>query len=148
MKFNLQKIYKNKKIINFLLLIFFINFSFPQEIIAKLSDKYAVRTYYKEAPIMPGAAEYFVRSEKIEKKTKLLNNHPIKIPSNVLKRMFAQLSYKYDREQNAIPLFSNKELNLLEALIPVVILMSLLAYNIFFVEDQLWFGDYTNQIIL
>lgn len=113
MKFNLQKIYKNKKVINFLLLIFFINFSFSQEIIAKLSDKYAVRTYYKEAPIMPGAAEYFVRSEKIERKTKLLNNHPIKIPSNVLKRMFAQLSYKYDREENAIPLFSNKELNLL-----------------------------------
>ena len=45
-------------------------------------------------------------------------------------------------------IINNKELNLLEALIPVVILMSLLAYNIFFVEDQLWFGDYTNQIIL
>ena len=113
MKFNLQKIYKNKKIINFLLLIFFINFSFPQEIIAKLSNKYAVRTFYKEAPIMPGAAEYFIRLEKIEKKIKLLNNHPIKIPSNVLKRMFAQLSYKYDPKENAIPLFSSKELILL-----------------------------------
>ncbi|WP_299382027.1 Na+/H+ antiporter NhaC family protein [uncultured Lacinutrix sp.] len=42
----------------------------------------------------------------------------------------------------------NKELNIFEALIPVVILMGLLAYNIFFVEDQEWFGGYTNQIIL
>jgi len=42
----------------------------------------------------------------------------------------------------------NKELNLLEALIPVIILMGMLAYNIFFVESQEWFGAYTNQIIL
>ena len=42
----------------------------------------------------------------------------------------------------------NKELNLLESLIPVVILMCLLAYNIFFVEGQEWFGAYTNQYIL
>ncbi len=42
----------------------------------------------------------------------------------------------------------NKELNFFEALIPVVILMGLLAYNIFFVESQEWFGTYTNQIIL
>ena len=42
----------------------------------------------------------------------------------------------------------NKELNIFEALIPVVILMGLLAYNIFFIEDQEWFGTYTNQIIL
>jgi Na+:H+ antiporter, NhaC family len=45
-------------------------------------------------------------------------------------------------------IIENKELNLLESLIPVVILMSLLAYNIFFVEDQEWFGAYTNQFIL
>ncbi|MEP5254058.1 MAG: Na+/H+ antiporter NhaC family protein [Winogradskyella arenosi] len=45
-------------------------------------------------------------------------------------------------------IIDNKELNLLEALIPVVILMGLLAYNIFFVESQEWFGAYTNQIIL
>ena len=32
----------------------------------------------------------------------------------------------------------NKELNIFEALVPVVILMGLLAYNIFFVEDQEW----------
>ncbi|WP_299012702.1 Na+/H+ antiporter NhaC [uncultured Polaribacter sp.] len=43
---------------------------------------------------------------------------------------------------------SNKELNLLESLVPVIILMGLLAYNIFFVEDQEWFGAYTNQYIL
>jgi NhaC family Na+:H+ antiporter len=42
----------------------------------------------------------------------------------------------------------NKELNFIEALVPVVILMGLLAYNIFFVEGQEWFGAYTNQIIL
>lgn len=45
-------------------------------------------------------------------------------------------------------IIDNKELSLLEALIPVVILMGLLAYNIFFVDDQEWFGTYTNQIIL
>ena len=42
----------------------------------------------------------------------------------------------------------NKELNIYEALVPVVILMGLLAYNIFFVENQEWFGAYTNQLIL
>ncbi|WP_411766957.1 Na+/H+ antiporter NhaC [Winogradskyella sp. A3E31] len=42
----------------------------------------------------------------------------------------------------------NKELSLREALVPVVILMALLAYNIFFVEDHEWLGVYTNQIIL
>ncbi|MBQ0769712.1 MAG: Na+/H+ antiporter NhaC [Bizionia sp.] len=45
-------------------------------------------------------------------------------------------------------IIDNKELSLLEALIPVVILMGLLAYNIFFVDGQEWFGTYTNQIIL
>lgn len=48
-------------------------------------------------------------------------------------------------DQNII---ENTELNFFEALIPVVILMAMLAYNIFFVEDQEWFGGYTNQIIL
>ncbi len=45
-------------------------------------------------------------------------------------------------------IIDNKELNIYEALTPVVILMGLLAYNIFFVEGQEWFGTYTNQIIL
>ncbi len=45
-------------------------------------------------------------------------------------------------------IIENKELNIWEAMIPVVILMGMLAYNIFFVEDQEWFGGYTNQIIL
>ncbi|WP_458626738.1 Na+/H+ antiporter NhaC [Winogradskyella sp. PC D3.3] len=45
-------------------------------------------------------------------------------------------------------IIDNKELSFFEALIPVVILMAMLAYNIFFVEDQEWFGGYTNQIIL
>lgn len=42
----------------------------------------------------------------------------------------------------------NNELNIFEALVPVVILMGLLAYNIFFVEGQEWLGGYTNQLIL
>ena len=45
-------------------------------------------------------------------------------------------------------ILDNKELNLLESLIPVVILMCLLAYNIFFVAGQDWLGAYTNQYIL
>lgn len=43
---------------------------------------------------------------------------------------------------------NNSELSIYEALIPVIILMGLLAYNIFFIEDQEWFGPYTNQLIL
>ncbi|ALJ04074.1 sodium:proton antiporter [Pseudalgibacter alginicilyticus] len=42
----------------------------------------------------------------------------------------------------------NRELNIWEALIPVFILISLLAFNIFFVEDQEWLGTYTIQILL
>jgi len=41
----------------------------------------------------------------------------------------------------------NKQLSILEALVPVLLLMLLLAYNIFF-EDGEWFGEYSNQIIL
>lgn len=52
--------------------------------------------------------------------------------------------FKADK-QNIV---DNKELNIYEALVPVVILMGLLAYNIFFVEDQEWLGEYTNQLIL
>tara|TARA_R110002049_G_scaffold177892_7_gene345102 strand:- start:1262 stop:2932 length:1671 start_codon:yes stop_codon:yes gene_type:complete len=52
--------------------------------------------------------------------------------------------FKADK-QNII---ENKELNIWEALIPVVILMGMLAFNVFFVEDQEWFGLYTNQVIL
>jgi NhaC family Na+:H+ antiporter len=44
-------------------------------------------------------------------------------------------------------IIDNKDLSLLESLIPVVILMGLLAYNIFAKEGE-WFGDYSNQYIL
>lgn len=44
-------------------------------------------------------------------------------------------------------IIENKELNIWEALIPVVILMCLLAYNIFFAGGE-WFGEYSNQYIL
>ncbi len=41
----------------------------------------------------------------------------------------------------------NIELNIWEALIPVIILMALLAYNIFYADGE-WFGTYSNQYIL
>jgi len=41
----------------------------------------------------------------------------------------------------------NKELNLIEALVPVVILIALLAYNIVW-QDGGWLGDYSNHYIL
>ncbi len=44
-------------------------------------------------------------------------------------------------------IIENKELNLLEALIPVVLLMGMLAYNIFFAGGEL-LGTYSNQFIL
>lgn len=44
-------------------------------------------------------------------------------------------------------IMENKELGLFEAFIPVVVLMALLAYNIFF-ADGVWLGDYSNQYIL
>ncbi|WP_040253831.1 Na+/H+ antiporter NhaC [Psychroserpens mesophilus] len=52
--------------------------------------------------------------------------------------------FKADKQD----IVKNKELNIYEALIPVVILMGLLAYNIFFVDGQEWLGGYTNQLIL
>lgn len=44
-------------------------------------------------------------------------------------------------------IIDNKELNIWEALIPVVFLMALLAYNIFFADGAM-LGDYSNQLIL
>ena len=44
-------------------------------------------------------------------------------------------------------IIENKELNIWEALIPVVLLMCMLAYNIF-VADGAALGDYSNQFIL
>ncbi len=44
-------------------------------------------------------------------------------------------------------IIKNSDLSIWEALIPVVILMCLLAYNIFFAEGE-WFGAYSNQYIL
>ncbi|HBR53632.1 MAG TPA: sodium:proton antiporter, partial [Flavobacteriaceae bacterium] len=44
-------------------------------------------------------------------------------------------------------IMDNKELSIWEALIPVVILMALLAYNIFW-KDGDWLGEYSNQYIL
>ncbi|GAA4270163.1 Na+/H+ antiporter NhaC [Hyunsoonleella aestuarii] len=47
-------------------------------------------------------------------------------------------------DQNII---ENTELNILEALVPVAILMGLLAYNIFFADGEM-LGEYSNQLIL
>ena len=44
-------------------------------------------------------------------------------------------------------IIANKELNIWEALTPVILLMLMLAYNIFF-KDGAWLGDYSNQLIL
>lgn len=44
-------------------------------------------------------------------------------------------------------IIENKELNMWEAMVPVIILMALLAYNIFFADGEL-LGVYTNQYIL
>lgn len=41
----------------------------------------------------------------------------------------------------------NSQLNIWEALVPVILLMGLLAYNIF-AKDGAWLGDYSNQYIL
>ena len=114
MIFNHFKRFFPKLILLIALLLFF----FPQTNFAKISDKRAVHTFWKQAAIMPGAAKYFIRTEKIEKKTKILNNHPIKIPEDILRKMLKQLAYKYDRDEPEIPLFSSKELNLLTEYIP------------------------------
>ena len=67
------------------LLVCFITFIFifPKANLAKISDKNAIKTFWKVLPIIPGAAKYFIRTEKIEKKTKVLNNHPIKISDDI-----------------------------------------------------------------
>ena len=44
-------------------------------------------------------------------------------------------------------IIDNKALRFGEAMLPVLILMALLAYNIFY-ADGAWFGDYSNQYIL
>lgn len=44
-------------------------------------------------------------------------------------------------------IIENKELNMWEAMIPVIVLMALLAYNIFFAGGEL-LGEYSNQYIL
>ncbi len=44
-------------------------------------------------------------------------------------------------------IIENKELNIWEALIPILILIAMLSFNIFY-ADGAFFGDYSNQIIL
>ncbi|WP_111682930.1 Na+/H+ antiporter NhaC [Winogradskyella tangerina] len=44
-------------------------------------------------------------------------------------------------------IIDNKELNIYEAMVPVVILMGLLAYNIFYADGEMM-GEYSNQYIL
>jgi len=53
-----------------------------------------------------------------------------------------------DSKNSGQKIIDNKELNIWEALIPVIILMVMLAYNIFFVKGQELLGTYSNQIIL
>ena len=107
-----------------ILLTFFSLFLFPQINFAKISDRQAVQTLWERQPIMPGAAKYFIRTEKIEKRTKVLNNHPIKISEDIVRRMFKQLSYKYDRDEPDIPLFSDQELILLGEYVPKALMIA------------------------
>ena len=55
-------------------------------------------------------------------------------------------NYKFSKPQNE-HIVKNKELNILEALIPVVLLMVMLAYNIFYAYGKV-LGTYSNQFIL
>ena len=128
----LYKLFK-KNYQNLILLIFFLLFLFPQNNFAKISDKNAIRTVWSELPIMPGAPKYFIRTEKIEKKTKKLNNHPIQISDDILRKMLKQLSYKYDRDQKEIPLFSSRELSLLSEYIPQALMMAKPNHDVTFV---------------
>ncbi len=54
---------------------------------------------------------------------------------------------KIDPEASGQKITENKELNIWEALIPVVLLMAMLAYNIFYADGEV-FGAYSNQYIL
>ena len=108
----MTKIRKTYKLKFLILLAIIFSFFFSQENSARISNKYEVKVYWEEQPIVPRAAKYFIRTEKIEKNAKP-NNHPIKIPPQALKKMLRELSYKYDRDKQAIPLFSKKELELL-----------------------------------
>ena len=98
--------------------IIFLAILFTKESYPKISDANEVRSYYEVAPIMPGSAKYFIRLETIEKGAKQTNSHPIRIDGQVLRGMLKQLSYKYDREHAAIPLFSTQELSLLSEHVP------------------------------
>ena len=110
-------LYKIKYIYLSVCIIFFL-LLFPQVNSAKISDKNTVRTFWDEKAITPGAPKYFIRTEKIEKKTKSLNNHPIRISSEILRVMLKQLSYKYDRDEPEIPLLSSRGLQLLTEHVP------------------------------
>ena len=50
-------------------------------------------------------------------------------------------------EESNQQIIDNKELGFWEALIPVLILMALLVYNIFYKKGE-WFGEYSNHYIL
>ena len=69
----------------------------------------------------------------------LLQSNPNREPMSIHKEKATKAHSEH--------IVENNELNLLEALIPVVLLMAMLAYNIF-VEDGEWLGGYSNQIIL
>ena len=55
--------------------------------------------------------------------------------------------HAYSSEPQLPNIVENKELNLWAAMIPVVLLMLMLAYNIF-LANGVFFGEYSNQIIL
>ena len=119
----MKKVNSLNKYIIFHILVFFFITSFPQLSFAKKqpSNKYAVKTFWRQAPVMAGAASYFIRREKIGKKPQSLNNHPINVPGEIIRKLFKQLGYKYARNETEIPLFSEKELLLLAEHVPVAL---------------------------
>ena len=58
----MKKIKTPYKYIVFYFLVFFFIIFFPQINIAKVSNKNAVKTLWKEAAVIAGAAKYFIRT--------------------------------------------------------------------------------------
>ena len=132
----MKKIKINLKLFLLLILVPFFSIIFPQNssgIGGRISEKYAVKTYWEKAPIMPQAAKYFIRTEKIKVKKTVLNNHPINISKPALRKMLSQLAYKYDRDRPEIPLFSDQELELLTNYVPKALQESKANHDVTFV---------------
>ena len=132
----MKKIKINLKLFLLLILVPFLVVIFPENsnsIGGRISEKNAVKTYWQKAPIMPRAAKYFIRTEKIKAKKTTLNNHPMNISKPALRKMLSQLAYKYDRNHPEIPLFSDNELELLTNYVPIALQEAKANHDVTFV---------------